>query len=239
MVKRLSDLYKNSDVVLMNDKYYISFTESRSDTMSFEKYKLHDADDLTGSEISDDIIRDAENEAEKITGEAKIQAENILNQAMKQKEEQFSDGYAKGLEKAEKEYSEKFRMLSDALMESLKAKKEMIENTEQQVLLLSVKIAEKIIHEKILLSENSTKSFFENSIEDILRNDFNVICVRMNKYNIENLYPDWEVEKFMLNIKHDARLDNDSCIVETETGDIDISVFTQLSEVSRKLISIA
>jgi flagellar assembly protein FliH len=238
MVKRLSDLYKNSDVVLMNDKYYISFTESHSDAMGYDKYKLHDADDLTGTKMSDEIIRNAESEAERITSEAKLQADIILKQAMQQKEEQFKDGYAKGMEKAEKEYSERLKTLNDALTESLQAEKEMIEGAEQQTLMLSVKIAEKIIHEKILLSENSTKSFFENSIEDILRNDFNVICVRMNKYNIENLYPDWEIEKFMLNIKHDARLDNNSCIVETETGDIDISVFTQLSEVSRKLISI-
>jgi flagellar assembly protein FliH len=225
----------------MNNKYYISFTENRSDKMSlnsYEKYQLNDSDDLEETKTSDAIIRNAQIEAEKIVNDAKASADNIIRQAIKQKEEQYNDGFKKGLEEAENVYKEKFEKLNEALSESIKAKKQIIDDSEQQLLQLSIKIAEKILHEKATFNDESIKLFFEKSIEDILKNDFNVICVRLNKYNIENFYPDWEVEKYMLNIKHDARLDNNSCIVETDTGDIDISLFTQLNEVSRKLISV-
>lgn len=238
----MSDLYKSSDVVLMNNKYYISFTEKCSQPISlntFEKHQLHDSEAQTDMEASEEMIRNASIEAERIINEAKTQAVDIIRQAMKQKEEEFADGFAKGIEKAEKQCHDKIKEINNNFQKTLCEKKEILEKTEQQVLNLSIKIAEKILHEKIQLSENRIKIYFENAIEDILRNDFEIINVRLNKYNIENYYPDWEVEKFMLNIKHDARLDNNSCILETETGDIDISVFAQLNEVSRKLINIA
>lgn len=237
----MSDLYKSSDVVLMNSKYYISFTESKPEAISlnsFEEHQLNDSDDNESYQIADQIIRNAEQEAAKILSEAKIQADNLLKQAKTQKEEQFSNGFTQGIEEAKKQYAEQLNNLNEALNNTLTEKKEIIDNTESQLIDLAVNIAQKILHEKISLSEENIKKYFENAIEDILRNDFEVICVRLNKYNIEKFYPDWEVEKYMLNIKHDARLDNSSCIVETETGDIDISVFTQLNEVSRKLVNV-
>lgn len=238
----MSDLYKSSDVVLMNNKYYISFTESCSEPISlnnFEQYLLRNTDGQEGENIAQEIICNAVKEAEKLIDEANIQANNIIKQAIKQKEEDYNSGYLKGMEQAEKQYYDQIENVNSAFKEALHTKNEIITDSEPQMIKLSLNIAEKILHEKINLSEESVKTYFENAIEDILRNDFEVLSVRLNKFNIENFYPDWEIEKFMLNIKHDARLDNNACIVETETGDIDISVFTQLSEVSRKLISIA
>ena len=109
----MSDLYKSSDVVLMNSKYYISFTESKPEAISlnsFEEHQLNDSDDNESYQIADQIIRNAEQEAAKILSEAKIQADNILKQAKIQKEElkNFSVGIVWTIFRTERRIADSF-----------------------------------------------------------------------------------------------------------------------------------
>jgi len=236
----VSELLKGDSVVMASNKYHICFTETCSQPISLKNYEESSINKEQKESVlmfKQNTIHEAEVTATKILCEAKEKADNIIQEAIKEKEEKYKRGYEEGLKKAEQETKEALERINESFLDLLKTKKEIIENSAQEVLNLALCISQRILNEKITLCPDSVRLCFERAIDDIVSKGYEIVCIRLNKTNIDKFYPSWEIEDYMIKIKHDPRLSDTSCIVETDTGDIDIGMMTQYEEISCKLLS--
>ncbi|MBN2853864.1 MAG: hypothetical protein JXQ23_14130 [Clostridia bacterium] len=228
----MGNIFKNSEVIVQSHKYHMSFNECSVESKKQEKV----FNDAFESNIDLNAVK---KEAEMMIADAQKEAERIINAAKKENELKYSDGFESGKQMALKEYQSKINEAIDLVKEMLETKHTMAKNHERDMLSLVESITYKIIGKEIQTNYNSIKSIFENAIVKIIEADYELICARMNRKNISMLYPNNEIEEFMLKIKCDKKLKDYQCILETENGDIDISFSTQLSEIKNKLVVVA
>lgn len=230
----MGNIFKNSEVVVQNHKYHMSFNECSIENKKTEKT----FSDSACNEIDFDIDS-ARKKAELILSEAEKEAERIINAAKKENETKYSNGFELGKQMALKEYQSKINEAMGLVKDMLETKYTMAKNHEKDMLSLVESITYKIIGKEIQVNHNTIKNIFENAISKIVEADYELISARMNRKNISMLYPNNEIEEFMLKIKCDKKLKDYQCILETENGDIDISFSTQLSEIKNKLVVVA
>ncbi|MBI2889374.1 MAG: hypothetical protein HYY13_01165 [Nitrospirae bacterium] len=197
---------------------------------------------------------EAEHTAELILREAKKQADKILAQAWKEaesiqamaREKGFELGRIDGVKKGEAAGFEKVKGESKPLFETLQAaigrlakvETEIRDTSEQQLYRLAVKIAQKIIKREIA----AASPVVENLREAVRRAaDVNRLVIRVNPQDLELVQryrPALmaEVEGIKtINIQADAALKPGGCVVETNFGDIDARIESQLQELEKEI----
>jgi len=152
--------------------------------------------------------------------------------------------YQKGFERGKKEGEATIfplkKMLSQAINELKREKKNFLEKSEKAVVEIALAIAKKIIKREVSSDPEITKRIIEEALRRIKDPRSGKIIIKVNPN-------DWEIlthtdELFPLNlaegevkIEKDGSIQSGGCIVETEGEIINASIENQLEEISRAL----
>jgi flagellar assembly protein FliH len=193
------------------------------------------------------IKQEAEDEAAKIVEDAKNQAETITKEAQEKVEKLESDAHTKGYNEGHEEGFEAGRGEAQRLIDQLHMiinmaiakRNEIIDESETQLINLVLMIANKVVK---VISENQKNVVVNNVIQALrkLKTRGDVI-IRVNLTDVQ-LTSD-HVKDFMrmveniksITVVEDSTVDPGGCIIETDFGEIDARISSQLDEITNKI----
>ncbi len=197
------------------------------------------------------IRQEAEDEAKRIVEEAKKTAEEleaeIQSKVDKVEKEAFGKGHAEGREEGFQEGRQEVERLVDTLQKIVSAaidkRNEIIQGSETQVINLVLLISKKVIK---VISENQRNVVINNVVQALrkLKSRGDVV-IRVNLDDVE-LTSDHinDFMKMVENVKsvtvlEDSSVDRGGCIIETDFGQIDARISSQLHEIEEKIVELA
>lgn len=197
------------------------------------------------------IRQEAEDEAKRIVEEAKKKAEEleaeIQGKVDKVEKEAFGKGHAEGREEGFQEGSQEVERLVATLQKIIAAaidkRNEIIQESETQVINLVLLISKKVIK---VISENQKNVVINNVVQALrkLKSRGDVV-IRVNLADVE--LTSEHISDFMkmvenvksVTVLEDSSVDRGGCIIETDFGQIDARISSQLHEIEEKIIELA
>jgi flagellar assembly protein FliH len=186
-------------------------------------------------------IKDAaEQEAERMREEARGQVEEIKEQA---RGEGYEAGREEGYEAGKAEVERLIEQLHHIIDKTLEKRTDIIEQSETQLINLVLTIAKKVVK---VISENQKNVVVNNVIQALrkLKSRGEVLV----KVNLEDVDMTSEhVKDFMrmvenvksVTVVEDTTVDKGGCIIETDFGEIDARISSQLQEIEEKILELA
>ena len=185
---------------------------------------------------SNEIIELANNESSEIVEKAKKNTKEI-------KETAYNDGFNKGLEdsfvKGKEEINQLLERLEKIIKETINKRVEIIEKSEKQLINICMIMTKKIIKD----ITNSDKSIILRNISNALNRlksptsvtiRVNTNDLKISKTHKDNFYKMLEnIES--INIIEDITIEKGGCIIETDFGDIDLRISSQLDEIEKTI----
>lgn len=158
------------------------------------------------------------------------------------KDQAQEEGISRGQKEGEAQYTEKLRTLMAVISDVSQNKQHFYDESESELLQLSLKIAEKMIHQQLTLDQSAIISIIHESIRRITDKDKVIIkiapedadYVRQNRDRILEKMPDIR----SLEIHDDPRIERGGCILETRMGYIDSTLTTTLSSIETALFKV-
>ncbi len=160
----------------------------------------------------------------------------------KKMEQSFQEGYAQGREEAERELKAHYE---NELLTAYSTVREIAENVEnklkviernfgENIFYLSLKIAEKIIRQNIELKTNIVENL-KTALNQVV--GASQINVRINSgelnYIKENISSDSSLPLSKIKFEEDPGIQKGECVVESEIGNVDLRVKSQLEELQK------
>jgi flagellar assembly protein FliH len=197
------------------------------------------------------IRQEAEDEAKRIIEEAREKAQaleaEIQSKVDKVEKDAFAKGHAEGREAGFQEGSREVERLVETLQKIISAaiekRNEIIQESETQVINLVLLIAKKVIK---VISENQRNVVINNVVQSLrkLKSRGDVV-IRVNLADVE--LTSEHINDFMkmvesvksVTVLEDSSVDRGGCIIETDFGQIDARISSQLHEIEEKIIELA
>lgn len=178
-------------------------------------------------------ILDAEREGSFLLERAKSEAEELIRNAEAKSIEIRNGAFRSGSEKAESEYLEK-------LLEIKKERDRVLSTVEQDVLRLSVKIAEKIIGGEISQDERVRGEIVLNALSGVRQKEN--LTVRVNSKDLQLVAALRERLKVshpdqFIDFVADPAVANGGCVIESAAGKMDARLETQLRVLETALLA--
>lgn len=163
----------------------------------------------------------------------------------KEMEKRYQNGFDDGLKKAkedmENEYSEELLKKTEEFYQILASFEQKIIDYEKTfdeiVIKVATKIAEKIVHREI---EN--KTVIQKTLKEAVRKILgaNEILIKINPedykgISLDGTHKDLEKNFSKIRFEQDNNIDPGGCLIETEVGNVDARISSQLDEISRQL----
>lgn len=170
---------------------------------------------------------------------AKNEAQKIIDQAMNEADSIRDEAREAGREDGRSEASGHIEEALQTLNQAVKERKEIIKDSEQELLRLAIKVAEQIIRSEVSLHRDVCLNIVAEAIARV--SDREQIIVRVNREDAEYLkrYKDRltgildGVKSF--SILEDANIEPGGCVVETNLGFIDAKIGTKLKSIEDAL----
>ena len=201
------------------------------------------------NELQEEKLSSAD-EAERIINEAKDKARSIekeVEEKAAQKYEEardkgYKEGYDDGYDTGKAEVERLVDRLNVIVTESVQKRHNIIEETEQQIINLILLIAKKVIK---VISENQKNVVINNTIQALRKlRSRGDIAIRVNLADLElsSKHKRDFIEMVegikSVRILEDATVDKGGCIIETDFGNIDARISSQLNEISDKILEL-
>ena len=212
--------------------------------------------------VAFDEVKRKNNQAQKIRQEAEDEAKRLLEDARKQAEaleaevrtrvekiesEASSRGQEAGREQGFQEGRAEVQRLTENLQRIITAAIErrnlIIEESETQVINLVLLIARKVIK---VISENQKNVVINNVVQALRKlKSRGEVVIRVNLADLE--LTSAHIKDFMkmvenvksVTVLEDSSVDRGGCIIETDFGQIDARVSSQLSEIEERILELA
>ena len=215
-------------------------SESHSDFSSEEDRSALAEDVLsTAKEQAEQLLRQAEQEAQQIQENAQRSNEQAHEDA---KATGFQQGYEDGLTKAESEYSSIIQEANEVVERTKADYRKKLADAEEDILMLSVKIAEKIINRTFEEDDDAFIQLVKDSILEVSEQPEVHLYVHPSAYEqVSNHRIDLESilsGKGQLSIYSNQDLSVNACMIESPFGKIDASLDTQLNRIKEGLIKL-
>lgn len=202
---------------------------------------------------TDAAIRDkriAEDEAERIQSDARAEAESIIAQAQAERERVFGEARAAAEEEGREAGWEEGRAEADRLIErlhkildaSIEKRQEIIDEAETQLIDLVLLVSRKVVK---VISENQ-KNVVINNIVQALRKlkSRGDVAIRVNLADLDLTTE--HVKDFMrmaenvksITVLEDSSVDKGGAVIETDFGQIDARISSQLREIEEKILEL-
>lgn len=213
-----------------------------------EKTAFEEVKSKTDAAIRDKRI--AEDESERIKGDADADAEKIRQQAIEERDRVFEEarnsGYEEGREEGWKEGRAEAERLIDRLHKildaSIEKRQEIIDEAETQLIDLVLLVSRKVVK---VISENQ-KNVVINNIVQALRKlkSRGDVAIRVNLADLDLTTE--HVKDFMrmaenvksITVLEDSSVDKGGAVIETDFGQIDARISSQLREIEEKILEL-
>lgn len=191
---------------------------------------------MSGSFVRGNVTKkqvvEASVQAQQLITAAELEAARIRESAAALAQEGRETAYREGYEAALLEWN-------DLLFEARERRDSALKRIEQDVLRLSVKIAEKIIGREIKRESKTLSDIVATALRNVRRNE--LVIVRVNPADAvaveshrERLDPAGRAR--FLEVVADARVAAGGCLIESESGAVDAQLETQLRVLERALL---
>jgi flagellar assembly protein FliH len=196
------------------------------------------------------IRQDAEDEAQGILAAAREKAAalegDIKGRVAQTEREAYERGYGEGSQKGYEEGTAEVGRLIDRLhtiiTKAIEKRNEIIEESETQIINLVLMIVKKVIK---VISENQKNVVINNVVQALrkLKSRGDVV-IRVNLADLELTTS--HVKDFMkmvenvksITVLEDSSVDRGGCVIETDFGQIDARVSSQLHEIEEKILEL-
>lgn len=175
-------------------------------------------------------------EAQSILDTARREADLLTRESEARREQFIEHGRSAG-------YEEGLTQWNEALLDAFHAQEQLLKDSEQAVVKLAVKVAEKIIGQQLLLSPESIVDIVREGLRS-LRSDKSVL-IKINPIHVDTLrHSIARVQDLLGPDSHirfvpDARVSPGGCTIESELGIIDAQIETQLRCLEEALLRAA
>ena len=189
------------------------------------------------------ILESAKMESAKITEDANKAKESIQGESQTILEESekkgftkgYDEGFAKGFEDTNKDFAKLLDKLKKILAETMNRRNEIIDSSEGQLIDVAILIAKRVVK---MLTERD-KGIVVRNIQEALRRvkGRTKITIRVNIDDLEISARHKDEFYQMLDkiegvsVLEDPNVDVGGCLIETDFGDIDARINTQLNEI--------
>lgn len=180
------------------------------------------------------IIEEANSEAHKLLEEAKQQVESIQSEAANQGyNDGYNAGYSNGLNQAECIIQESMDIKCDLDHR----RNAMYTEAESEIMELVLDIAQKVIGQELVLNQDVIFSLIQQALQKCAFKDKLTIRVSSDDFDYTNSIRDRIVALTEgineLEVLCDRALSKGSCIVETDSGEINAGIQVQMKEVQK------
>ena len=210
---------------------------------AFEEVKLKtDEAQIIRQEAEDEALRiktEARNEADALREKTMAELDEIRSQAEK---EGFEKGREEGFESGKQEVERLVKQLHGMLDKIIEKRNEIIDETETQLVNLVLMIAKKVIK---VISENQKNVVINNVIQALRKlKSRGEVLIRVNLEDVE--LTSEHVKDFMrmvenvrsVTVVEDSTVDKGGCIIESDFGEIDARISSQLAEIEEKILEL-
>lgn len=202
------------------------------------------------NELAQKTRQEAKEEAERIIEEAKFKAKMIEEEAIvkisksekEAYEKAYKDGEVKGYTEGKAEVDRLVERLHVIVTKAIEKRNEIIENAETQVINLVLLIAKKVVK---VISENQKNVVINNVVQSLRKlKSRGEVAIRVNLADLK--LTSEHVKDFMrmvenvksITVLEDASVDKGGCIIETDFGQIDARISSQLHEIEERIIEL-
>ncbi|MHB1159406.1 MAG: FliH/SctL family protein [Chloroflexota bacterium] len=174
----------------------------------------------------------AEARAREILAEAEGRAADITRDAMARG---YADGRAEGLRAAEEQCREHLERLAEMARRATVDRESMVRSTEQELAILALEIASKVIRREVASDPTIVLSMVESAIEKVGTTDS--VRILANPEDADLVREKWSELRgavaFGANweVVGDDHVDRGGCIIETKSGMVDSRIEAQLAEI--------
>ena len=254
----MSKVFKSSRVIL-DDKAFVLSTKiekatDHKETELEEELAAHV--DINHTLVANEIIEEARKEAESILDEADLEAaeklktaqqssDNIIADAYDQAkgimEQARNQGYEEGYEAAMRDSSETSKAIVDEALalknEWLKAKEVLMKASEKEMVEIVLESIEKILNKKVEEDAHLIEALIQEAVKRVNKTENLTLRVSSEDYShvlsIKPMIVAMTEKVDDIEIKQDSSLKNGSCIIDTDSGSIDSSVWTQFEQIRK------
>jgi flagellar assembly protein FliH len=206
--------------------------KKRSDEVEKQRQKMEDELAVKQQDI------------ERLVAEMRTQAESEVDTIRETARKQgYEEGHAAGYEEGRKEVERLIEQLHRIIDASLEKRRDIIEETESQLVNLVLLSAKKVVK---VISENQKNVVVNNVIQALrkLKSRGDVV-IKVNLQDVE-LTSD-HVKDFMrmvenvrsITVVEDTTVDPGGCLIETDFGEIDARISSQFRAIEEKIIELA
>ncbi|MEI7638214.1 MAG: FliH/SctL family protein [Syntrophus sp. (in: bacteria)] len=153
----------------------------------------------------------------------------------------ISEGIRTGEEQARKESIKSIESVQKQLKEIASLRKSILEKAEKDILMLSVSIAEKILHKEVTSNQDTVQNILKAAMKNIL--DRENIKVRLHPEDFHYMMD--KKEDFLqgfdgiknIVFEEDGSIIRGGALIETQFGEVDARIDRQFAEVKNQLLS--
>ena len=192
------------------------------------------------SDSADSTVKDAEEKASAILSDAEDRVSGIEKDAF---EKGFNEGRDTGFESGKEEVERLIDKVQSVLNNAIDKRNQIIEESETQLINLVLLISQKVIK---VISENQKNVVINNVIQALRKlKTRGEVIVRVNLADVQ-LTTD-HIKDFMrmvdnirsITVLEDSTVDRGGCIIETDFGEIDARIASQLNEIRDRILELA
>lgn len=211
---------------------------------AFEELKKAKNEDqkirLEANEQSASIINSANEKHDKMIQEAEVKTATTNKDAY---DVGFKEGIEKGFVEGKEEVERLIEKVHQVLSAAIEKRNQIIEESETQLINLVLLISQKVIK---VISENQKNVVVNNVIQALRKlKTRGEVIVRVNLEDVK-LTTD-HIKDFMrmvdnvrsITVLEDSTVDRGGCIIETDFGEVDARISSQLNEITDKIIELA
>lgn len=195
-------------------------------------------------EEADKIKKAANDEYEQFQGKMNkeiLASQKVAEELSKQaKENGYNEGFQQGLQEGQKQYETSIQNARNVVAASENDYIHRIDEAEPIIVQLALKVAEKIIAEKITEKPDYWISLVKEVINEVREQSHVKLYIHPNWYDLTLSYKE-ELRLLLPNCENlyiypDVHLEENGCTIETPYGKIDASVDSQLTEIKHTLL---
>lgn len=231
----------------------IEEAEAEASRIMEEAYSVQEQADsvLKNAELqAANIIQQAQDESERIISEANIESARIIESAEQSHQEiveaatqdGFNVGYQEGREEAIKENAQLLMETTNALNKLQAAFPKAVQQNEDKLIKLALETASAVVTEEILARPEIILKTVERAVNRV--SDLERVVIKINPLDLDIVLPKQEyfrsklpdVEEFIITGHYS--ITRGGCLIETNSGNIDARIETQLAVVQEVFMKV-
>ena len=215
-----------------------------AETRAFEEVKRKTDEAQQAKQQAEDeaarTVSDAEARASQLVGDAQARASDVSEAARK---EGYENGREEGFQSGKEEVERLVKQIHTVINLAIEKRNEIIEESETQVINLVLLIAKKVVK---VISENQRNVVINNVIQALRKlKSRGEVIIRVNLEDVK--LTSEHVKDFTrmvdsvqsVTVVEDSSVDKGGCIIETDFGQIDARISSQLHEIEEKIVELA